>query len=155
MADAFLSLSLQPQQAPSAADATAAAALARVKGSLLGAPLRVTLVDGRVLQGRLHCLDWKQNIVLRDTQEVAHADDPTGRKALGLVAVEARHVSRYECAAAEGATAMPKDGFPVHAEEFRHVDTVPLGLTMRSVGLVAPSTTHALPYSSPAMAMGA
>ncbi len=76
-------------------------ALDRVKGSLLGSPLRVTLVDGRVLLGRLHCLDWKQNILLRDTMEVARADDP-GRKALGLVAVEARHVTRYECAVEEG-----------------------------------------------------
>ena len=94
-------------QAP--APPAAAAALARAQ-ELLGSQLRVTLSDGRVLLGRLHCLDWKQNILLRDTAEVAQAGSP-GRKALGLVAVEARHVTRYEveapAAAGGGAAGAP------------------------------------------------
>ncbi len=64
--------------------------LVAFRDHLLGEIFRVTLSDGRVLQGRLHCLDWKQNILLRDAVE-------GGKRPLGLVAVEARYVVKYEC----------------------------------------------------------
>ena len=87
------------------------AALEEVSRSVLGSQLRVALVDGRVLQGRLHCLDWKQNILLRDTTEVGQAGATGSRKSLGLVAVEARHVVRYERArpAPQAQAAAPLD----------------------------------------------
>jgi hypothetical protein len=48
---------------------------------------------------------------------------------------------------------MPYAGFPVHVEEFLHVDTVPLGLTIRSTGFKMPSVNQALPNWSPAIAV--
>ena len=90
-----------------AAPPAPAAALEEVSRSVLGTQLRVALVDGRVLQGRLHCLDWKQNILLRDTTEVGQAG--ASRKNLGLVAVEARHVVRYERARPAPLPAAPLD----------------------------------------------
>ena len=91
--------------------ASSAAPAAIAQGcALLGSQLRVTLTDGRVLVGRLHCIDWKQNILLRDTVEGGGggggggggaADEPGAAAArdakhLGLVSVESRHVVRYE-----------------------------------------------------------
>ena len=71
--------------------------------ALLGSPLRVTLTDGRVLLGRLHAIDWQQNIVLRDTElwlaAEARARETRAeavKRHLGLVAVSAQHVVAYE-----------------------------------------------------------
>lgn len=41
--------------------------------TLLGEKLRVHLTDGRILVGYLHCLDYKRNILLRDTVLSVHA----------------------------------------------------------------------------------
>ena len=78
--------------------------------TLLGRFLRVTLVDGRVLVGRLYCLDWKQNLVLRGAELwrpapelLAEAPLDSLKRHLGLVAVEARHVAKYEVRTGGGA----------------------------------------------------
>ena len=70
---------------------------------LLGRVLRVTLHDGRAIIGRLHALDWKQTIILRCAElwrapEDLRAEVPvdTTKRALGLVAIEARDVAKYE-----------------------------------------------------------
>ena len=41
--------------------------------TLMGEKLRVHLTDGRILVGYLHCLDYKRNILLRDTVLSLHA----------------------------------------------------------------------------------
>ena len=69
--------------------------------NLLGARLRVTLADGRVLTGHLHCLDWKQNILLRDSFVKSSFDEidensDSSEKFLGLIAIEAKDVVKYE-----------------------------------------------------------
>lgn len=87
--------------------------------TLLGEKLRVHLTDGRVLVGYLHCLDYKKNILLRDTvlassqqPEIPGGSDPaaaatspaptaltdviTNDKILGLVCIERQHVVKYE-----------------------------------------------------------
>jgi small nuclear ribonucleoprotein (snRNP)-like protein len=43
----------------------------------MGEKLRVHLTDGRILVGYLHCLDYKRNILLRDTVLSAHAPHPS------------------------------------------------------------------------------
>ncbi len=70
---------------------------------LLGRVLRVTLNDGRVIVGRLYVLDWQQNIVLRSAElwrppaELrAEAPTDTLKRSLGMVAIEARHVAKFE-----------------------------------------------------------
>ena len=85
----------------SALPTTPTLCLEKVKSELLGQPLRVTLSDGRLLQGRLHCLDWKQNILLRDSSELTlEGGVVASRKSLGLVAIEAKDVTSVQCAAA-------------------------------------------------------
>lgn len=86
---------------PSSASTTAAEP--NPADSLLGRVLRVTLTDGRVIIGRLHALDWKQTIILRSAElwrapeELrAEAAVDTTKRALGLVAIEARDVAKYE-----------------------------------------------------------
>lgn len=81
----------------------------------LGRHMRVTLTDGRVLVGRLHCLDWQRNILLQDAllwrapdataAAAAAAETPAeaAKRALGVVLVGAAHVVRYEIATAEPA----------------------------------------------------
>ena len=72
---------------------------------LLGSFLRISLKDGRVLVGRLHCVDWQQNIILRDTElwlPLAQLEQEqkgeAEKRAMGQVAVAARHVLSYEAA---------------------------------------------------------
>lgn len=36
--------------------------------ALLGAEIHFTLIDARVLVGRLHCIDWMSNVILRDAE---------------------------------------------------------------------------------------
>ena len=69
--------------------------------TLLGRRVRVTLTDGRVLLGRLHCLDWKKNLLIRDAysrsiHDISFGDSSPKDKYLGLVAVEAKDVVKYE-----------------------------------------------------------
>ena len=91
--------------------------------TLLGEKLRVHLTDGRVLVGYLHCLDYKKNILLRDTVLASSQQHPeigdaaasatattpasttlatspidviTNDKILGLVCIERQHVVKYE-----------------------------------------------------------
>ena len=82
---------------------------------LLGQTLRVVLTDGRVLVGRLHCIDWMQNIVLRDTElwrppnatqsDAPEAPElPVGKRLLGLVSIASKFVVSYEVGAAAAAT---------------------------------------------------
>lgn len=80
---------------------------------LLGSLLRVTLTDGRVLLGRLHCVDWKQNVVLRDTElsrppEVLEGETraEAQKRYMGLVAIAAQHVVSYEVEAADESAAL-------------------------------------------------
>ncbi len=90
--------------------------------ALLGRVLRVTLTDGRVIIGRLHVLDWQQTIVLRNAElwrpaEELRAETPveTAKRALGLVAIEARHVTRYEVREVSGSAPAVLGDAPVEA----------------------------------------
>ena len=67
--------------------------------SLLGAEVRLTLTDERVLVGRLHCVDWKYNIILRDAElwkSEAKAVAGEARRLLPYVAMRLADVKRAE-----------------------------------------------------------
>ena len=81
------------------ADATRSMAKVR---SLLDAPLRVTLFDGRVLVGKFTCYDKQRNILLSETLEQRFAEGdtvpsppvaPEFERHLGLVLVPRQHIA--------------------------------------------------------------
>lgn len=51
--------------------------------SMLGERMRVTLSDGRVMDGRFECIDREMNIIVRDGE-------------LGLVMIPGQHVAKCE-----------------------------------------------------------
>ena len=67
---------------------------------------RVRLRDGRVVQGRLTCLDWQGNLLLSDASLEAQAKEDAAQ-ALGVAIVPARHLLSCEMldAGAAGAAA--------------------------------------------------
>ena len=81
-----------------------------VARAYLGGHLRLTLSDKRVVSGRLHCLDWKANLILSDAlleRPVASGSNassvPPGR--FNLVAVQLSDVISCEASAEEWADA--------------------------------------------------
>ena len=62
---------------------------------LLDTPLRVTLVDGRVLIGQFSCFDKQRNVLLNEVREYRPAED--GRlgasRLIGIVLVPRRWIS--------------------------------------------------------------
>lgn len=78
-----------------------ASALAQIT-TLLGQYLRVSVADGRVLVGRLSCIDAVGNVVLSDCEEApAAAAGETrveaARRWLGLVSINSKHVVSIWC----------------------------------------------------------
>ncbi len=72
----------------------------------LGGLLRLTLSDARVVTGRLHCLDWKANLILRDAlleRPAAAAAVAPGR--FNIIAVQLSDVVSCEANAEEWADA--------------------------------------------------
>jgi hypothetical protein len=86
-----------------AAPLDAASALAAAT-AFLGGAVRLTLSDARVLTGRLHCLDWKGNVILRDAALVR--PPPAESSHWPVVAVALGDVTLVEADAAAWAAAL-------------------------------------------------
>ena len=77
-----------------------AAAVASVK-ALLDAPVRIALMDGRVLVGKFSCFDKQRNVLLNEALEQRYADGdttpspphaPEFERPLGLILVPRQHI---------------------------------------------------------------
>ncbi len=49
-------------------DSVSGVAALEKASALMGAEVHFTLIDARVLVGRLHCIDWMSNVILRDAE---------------------------------------------------------------------------------------
>ena len=77
-------------------------AIARVRDELLDGPLRVTLLDGRVLVGRFTCFDKQRNVLLTEAREQRDvlAGSHSSERHLGLVLVPWRWIASCHAATA-------------------------------------------------------
>jgi small nuclear ribonucleoprotein (snRNP)-like protein len=71
---------------------------------LLGSYVRVSVTDGRVLLGRLTCLDALGNTVLADCEEAAPVEQlaaesrtEAARRWIGAVSIKPQFIVRVEC----------------------------------------------------------
>ena len=88
-----MSSSSVPTSSSSTSPALTAASL------LMGCEVRFTLTDERVLVGKLHCIDWKENVILRDAElwKSSSAVKVGGsRRLLPFVAMRLADVARAE-----------------------------------------------------------
>ena len=77
----------------------AASPTAIVRDSLLGQRLRVSITDGRVVEGVFWCLDAHGNVILRNAEEVTSGSDAsTPSRAMGMVLVPHHRMVRCQVA---------------------------------------------------------
>ena len=65
----------------------------------MGCEVRFTLTDERVLVGKLHCIDWKENVILRDAElwkNESAVKVGGARRLLPFVAMRLADVARAE-----------------------------------------------------------
>lgn len=66
---------------------------------LMGCEVRFTLTDERVLVGKLHCIDWKENVILRNAElwkNESAVKVGGSRRLLPFVAMRLADVARAE-----------------------------------------------------------
>lgn len=84
----------------SAASAVDPAQLTReeVVKRCMGATMRLTLTDGRQVQGQLTCFDAERNVILHDGQVTvpASGDTPANTQSIWQVLVPGKHIVKIE-----------------------------------------------------------
>lgn len=62
----------------------------------IGLPLRITIMDGRVLEGILTAVDNKPNLLINNTSETSTQRGKTNKRDLGLVSVPDATIATIE-----------------------------------------------------------